>query len=84
MCGTLLQDRERQGCRDRAHMDVLVASPVARYRATSAPMLIKRVGACVANHVRGMGLGVSGTAVADPLFLILISFLSHPFEGCHG
>ena len=25
VCGTLLQDRERQGCRDRAHRDVLEA-----------------------------------------------------------
>ena len=48
MCGTLLQDRERHGCRARAHTDVLVASPEGRYRATSAPILIKSIGACVA------------------------------------
>ena len=38
VCGTLLQDRERHGCRARAHMDVLVASPEVRYRTTSAPL----------------------------------------------
>jgi len=29
--GTLLQDRERHGCRARAHTDVLAASPEERY-----------------------------------------------------
>ena len=37
VCSTLLQDRERHGCRARAHMDVLVASPEERYCATAGP-----------------------------------------------
>ncbi len=41
MRGTLLQDRERHGCRARAYMDVFTASPEARYRATSAPPQVK-------------------------------------------
>jgi hypothetical protein len=39
--GTLLQDRERHGCRARAQTDVLVASPEVRYRTTSAPPQVK-------------------------------------------
>ena len=69
MCGTLLQDRERHGCRARAHTDVLVASPEGRYRATSAPLPINsqlvywlfRI-----KHDRydqDLGLGVSRTVV---------------------
>jgi hypothetical protein len=45
VCGTLLQDRERHGCRARAHTDVLVASPEVRYRMTSAPIRVMSAGA---------------------------------------
>ena len=41
VCGTLLQDRERHGCRARAYMDVFTASPGVRYRTTSAPPQVK-------------------------------------------